>query len=38
MIEKGLVVDRLSKEYSDRLKLHPAWSKASNLPPGLKQK
>ncbi len=38
MIEKGIVVDRLSTEYSDRLKLHPAWSKASNLPPGVKQK
>jgi len=36
MIKKGLVVDRLSTEYSERLKMHPAWSKASNLAPGVK--
>lgn len=37
LIKRGLVADRLSKEYSARLKEHPAWSKASNLPPGIKQ-
>ncbi|MCE9531904.1 MAG: sulfatase [Planctomycetes bacterium] len=37
LIKKGIVADQLSTEYSERLKLHPAWSKASNLPPGMKQ-
>jgi N-sulfoglucosamine sulfohydrolase len=33
LIRRGLVVDRLSTEYADRIKKHPAGSKASNLPP-----
>jgi N-sulfoglucosamine sulfohydrolase len=33
LIRRGLVEDRLSKEYADRIKQHPPGSKASNLPP-----
>ena len=36
LIKRGIVADRLSTEYAARLKLHPAWSKASNLPPGIR--
>jgi hypothetical protein len=33
LIRRGLVVDRISKEYADRIKNHPPGSKASTLPP-----
>ncbi|HKA07046.1 MAG TPA: sulfatase/phosphatase domain-containing protein, partial [Gemmataceae bacterium] len=33
LIRRGLVVDRISTEYADRIKQHPAGSKASTLPP-----
>lgn len=33
LIKQGLVADRLTTEYADRIKKHPAGSKASNLPP-----
>jgi uncharacterized sulfatase len=33
LIRRGLVADRISKEYADRIKQHPAHSKASTLPP-----
>ena len=33
LIRRGLVADRLSAEYAERLKQHPPGSKASNLPP-----
>ena len=33
LIKRGLVEDRLSTEYADRIKQHPPGSKASNLPP-----
>lgn len=33
LIKQGLVQDRLSTEYADRIKQHPKTSKASNLPP-----
>ena len=33
LIRRKLVVDRLSTEYAERIKKHPAGSKASNLPP-----
>jgi N-sulfoglucosamine sulfohydrolase len=33
LIRRGLVVDRLSTEYAERIKQHPPGSKASNLPP-----
>jgi uncharacterized sulfatase len=36
LIKKGLVADRLTNDYAPDLKLHPSWSKASNLPPGIK--
>jgi N-sulfoglucosamine sulfohydrolase len=33
LIRRGLVEDRISKEYADRIKQHPPGSKASTLPP-----
>jgi len=33
LIRRGLVVDRLSTEYAERIKQHPEGSKASNLRP-----
>ena len=36
LIKRGLVVDRIA-EYEARHKMHPAWSKASVLPPGSKR-
>jgi arylsulfatase A-like enzyme len=33
LIKRGLVVDRISTEYAERIKQHPAGSKASPLPP-----
>jgi arylsulfatase A-like enzyme len=33
LIKRGLVVDRISTEYAERIKQHPAGSKASTLPP-----
>ncbi len=36
LVKKGIVVDRIA-EYEARLKMHPAWSKASVLPPGVKR-
>lgn len=36
LIRRRLVVDRLSKEYSERIKKHPPGSRASNLPPRAK--
>jgi hypothetical protein len=32
LVKRGPVVDRIA-EYQERLKLHPAWSTASVLPP-----
>jgi arylsulfatase A-like enzyme len=33
LIRRGLVVDRISTEYAERIKQHPPGSKASTLPP-----
>jgi uncharacterized sulfatase len=33
LIRRGLVVDRISTEYAERIKNHPQGSKASTLPP-----
>ncbi len=38
LIKKGIVVDKISTEYAERIKKHPADSKAHYLPPELKPK
>ena len=33
LVNRGLVADRISTEYADRIKQHPPGSKASTLAP-----